>query len=610
MKYYAVTDDPRELYHYGVKGMKWGQHIFGDKPKSPGYHRASRKLKSLMSKTSSSLKSVGKAAQKSVAQISYDLRKKQDARYQQRVQKSQDKFDKKMVKLDSKIDNYFANKPVKDAKRAAAINSAKNNIAAIGSTIKKAPGQIAYNIRKQQDSRYEKAVQKAQARNNLSKALSSLDKEDKYRKQIDRERKMESLRERQADVQADNDLKALSKAVRAEKHMPKYMQEARTGMLKYGKLSEDQIGRVQERLALEAQTRRLGSTEAPSWRQQKKAARREGYLQGITKGISAGMEEVGRASVQYGIKNLANRKKMDNASELKAEREKTANRIKNKKTRSEMRGDFKQDVYNEQLKAGVKASERGVPWQTSRKAAQRLQEAKRIQNENQGKLEDANAERKFLMDEKHDTIRTERKNKLEDARAEQKFLTDETHNKIRNERERQERLSEDEEKVKRIGEQMYKYGFAVLPQYNKDGKFTGYMKYNADGSIGKDKAAAGLGEIYKQDHDRAEAERQRIEAEAARERARAEAEAKAEKQRQEHDEQVKKDELRRQREAREARKETVEAIRIMDKAPDRYRAMDRASNRSHPSMLNQFLNQLAVEREYVKPKKPKRRHKG
>ena len=25
MKYYAVTDDPNELMHYGVKGMKWGQ---------------------------------------------------------------------------------------------------------------------------------------------------------------------------------------------------------------------------------------------------------------------------------------------------------------------------------------------------------------------------------------------------------------------------------------------------------------------------------------------------------------------------------------------------------------------------------------------------------
>lgn len=45
MKYYAVTEDPNELYHYGVKGMKWGQHIFGEKPRSPGYKKAASKLR-------------------------------------------------------------------------------------------------------------------------------------------------------------------------------------------------------------------------------------------------------------------------------------------------------------------------------------------------------------------------------------------------------------------------------------------------------------------------------------------------------------------------------------------------------------------------------------
>ena len=50
MKYYAVTEDPRELYHYGVKGMKWGQHIFGEdpRPKSPAYKKAMANGKSEM----------------------------------------------------------------------------------------------------------------------------------------------------------------------------------------------------------------------------------------------------------------------------------------------------------------------------------------------------------------------------------------------------------------------------------------------------------------------------------------------------------------------------------------------------------------------------------
>jgi len=48
VKYYAVADDPSELMHYGVKGMKWGQHIFGDKPRSPGFKKAVSKLRASM----------------------------------------------------------------------------------------------------------------------------------------------------------------------------------------------------------------------------------------------------------------------------------------------------------------------------------------------------------------------------------------------------------------------------------------------------------------------------------------------------------------------------------------------------------------------------------
>ena len=43
MKYYAVTEDPNELAHYGRLGMKWGQHIFGGQ-KSAAYKRSSSKL--------------------------------------------------------------------------------------------------------------------------------------------------------------------------------------------------------------------------------------------------------------------------------------------------------------------------------------------------------------------------------------------------------------------------------------------------------------------------------------------------------------------------------------------------------------------------------------
>lgn len=62
MKYYAVTDDPNELMHYGIKGMKWGiirtdaqlghpkkpSKPRSTKPKSPAYMKAAAKLSSAM----------------------------------------------------------------------------------------------------------------------------------------------------------------------------------------------------------------------------------------------------------------------------------------------------------------------------------------------------------------------------------------------------------------------------------------------------------------------------------------------------------------------------------------------------------------------------------
>lgn len=433
MKYYAVTEDPRELYHYGVKGMKWGQHIFGDKPKSPGYHKAVKKLKSLSAKaskaTAKSVSTVGQTVKKSAQQMLYNARAAQQKRFEKSVQKAQANLDRTNVKYDNWQEKQVQTAAVKQINKAIhkvkvkkAKQNASNALRTVGQTAAKMPGQISENVRKLQEAQYQKAVKKAQDRNKLSDALRGLDKEEKLIKQVNRDRKMEELREKHVDIMADNDLKTMQKAVRVEKNMPKYYQEARTGQLKYGKLSDEQIGRLQNRLALEANTRRLGSTEAPSWREQKKQARHQGYLQGITKGVSAGMEEVARAGVQYGIRNLANRKKMDAASELKAEREKNANRIKNKKTRSEMREDLKQEAYETQIKSGQAAYKRVNL--TATKAGRNITDVKNIQRIRQERIDDAKEERKYLTQQRHNDERDKKAKQEESDKEWKAYLTE------------------------------------------------------------------------------------------------------------------------------------------------------------------------------------------
>lgn len=73
--------------------------------------------------------------------------------------------------------------------------------------------------------------------------------------------------------------------------MKKAMQQARTGTLKYGKLTDDQVRRVTERLALERNARQFGSTENPKFAKRIKLAVGEGIVRGIGQGTGAYIEE-------------------------------------------------------------------------------------------------------------------------------------------------------------------------------------------------------------------------------------------------------------------------------------------------------------------------------
>ena len=157
MKYYAVTDDPNELMHFGIKGMKWGvirtpeqlgHHKAPKKPRSPAYMKASAKLSKAM----------------------------------------------------------------------------RNGIA------------------------------KAQANWNVYNSPEN---------------------------------KAIRAYKKSEKKFQKHLQQAREGRLKYKNVSDDEVYRIQDRLALERQARLLSNTEKQSFGRRLRSSVGEGIIEGVGRGTSS-----------------------------------------------------------------------------------------------------------------------------------------------------------------------------------------------------------------------------------------------------------------------------------------------------------------------------------
>lgn len=78
-----------------------------------------------------------------------------------------------------------------------------------------------------------------------------------------------------------------SPQAKEKRFMDKAMQQARNGTLKYGKLTDAQVRRITDRLALERQARQLGSTEQPRYAKRIKMAIGEGIVRGIGMGTAS-----------------------------------------------------------------------------------------------------------------------------------------------------------------------------------------------------------------------------------------------------------------------------------------------------------------------------------
>ena len=305
MKYYAVTDDPRELYHYGVKGMKWGQHLFGEdlKPKSAGYKNAAKKLKSISS------------AKKNTVQRTYNARAAQDKKYQEAVKRSQDRL--KAVEMLNKQDKKSA------------------------------------------EEKHLRKVQKMQDKMDTLNALNKYDKitaeEKQQMRQARLQRKADKYMIRKENADMKNQYKKIKNAAKSEAKYDKLLQQAREGRLRYGKLSEEQIQKVQERLALENRARMVDGAEKPKFGRRLRTAIGEGILQGISKGVSGGMEEFARAKVQTSVLTRGTAKKK---AKLEGQIQRTKNREANKKTHRDIKRELDQDLYREQIMSGTGAVKR------------------------------------------------------------------------------------------------------------------------------------------------------------------------------------------------------------------------------------------------------------
>ena len=363
MKYYAVTDDPNELLHYGVKGMKWGQHLFGDdlKPKSAGYKRALGKLRASVKRSST--------------QRSINRQRKQQDKYNKAVQKAQSNF----IQLE-RMSNY--NRGVKASKRRA---------------------------------KYNKAVKQEKNRADMINNLLSIDRDRKYYDQINRDLKRErkaaksmaKIERYQKDAEVDSlatQARQAKRAAKVDKKFDKVLQKARKGTLKYGNLSEEQVARIQNRLNSEANARKLGSAEK-TWHQQKKEARRRGKLSGIEKGTAAIMEEVAKAGAQVGIQHLLDRHKMNAAAKQEGKRERIKSRQKNKKSTRDLKREFKQEVREQEIREGIGILDRSSTFKGASRNLKMIEdkrnERKRLQSVNDD-LENSRAKRAQEYLEKHD----------------------------------------------------------------------------------------------------------------------------------------------------------------------------------------------------------------
>lgn len=132
-----------------------------------------------------------------------------------------------------------------------------------------------------------------------------------------------------------------SPKAKEERFMKKAIQQARTGTLKYKKLTDAQVKKVTDRLALERNARLLGNTEKPSFGKRLTSAIGEGAVRGVGQGTTAYIEERFRGRGRTTAEIKADKRKARYENSLAGQR------AQRKHAKAEQRKEYFKTVYAE-----------------------------------------------------------------------------------------------------------------------------------------------------------------------------------------------------------------------------------------------------------------------
>lgn len=260
----------------------------------------------------------------------------------------------------------------------------KNTLGKLRNTVKNAVASAQKSRAQKREAKFNNAVKKAQDRLAVTERLRGLDQLKGFERQNDRAYRNEAFMAKTEAKKARIAEKNERKYARNERKMNKYMQQAREGTLRYGKLSDEQVDRITQRLAIERSARQLGNTEKASYRQRRREAIREGKLEGYKQGTTAAMREIAIGLVQN---KFANKRVLDKQNRHEAQRQKEATRIRNHRTRREIRKDASQEAYEAQIEAGENIIQRSRVLHPFTNAGKRLQKAEVYKNIHAEKIE-------------------------------------------------------------------------------------------------------------------------------------------------------------------------------------------------------------------------------